>query len=108
MRRFVLLTALLSTLAAIAGAASARAADRTFDGNGNNVAHPAWGQAGTQYLRVAPPNYADGISRMVPGPSPRYVSNRIFNDVGQKGRLRLTHTHRQHFGAVKRHVQTRQ
>jgi hypothetical protein len=56
---------------------------RTLDGSGNNVAHPTWGQAGTQYLRVAKPNYADGISRMVSGPSPRSISNRIFNDVGQ-------------------------
>jgi hypothetical protein len=56
---------------------------RTLDGSGNNVAHPTWAQAGTQYLRVAKPNYADGISRMVSGPSPRSISNRIFNDVGQ-------------------------
>ena len=33
--------------------------------------------------RIAPPNYSDGIGSMVSGPSPRYVSNRIFNDVGQ-------------------------
>ncbi len=32
---------------------------------------------------MAPPNYADGIGEMVDGPSPRYVSNRIFNDRGQ-------------------------
>jgi hypothetical protein len=56
---------------------------RTLDGSGNNVAHPTWGQAGTPYLRVAAPNYADGIGQMVSGPSPRYISNRIFNDVGQ-------------------------
>jgi hypothetical protein len=56
---------------------------RSLDGSGNNLAHPDWGQAGTAYLRVAEPNYADGIGRMVPGPSPRYVSNRIFNDLGQ-------------------------
>src|SRR5262249_24307352 len=34
-------------------------------------------------LRVTPPNYAGGIGRMVAGPSPRYISNRIFDDVGQ-------------------------
>jgi len=56
---------------------------RTLDGSGNNLRHPAWGQAGTVYLRVAPTNYADGISSMPTGPSVRYVSNRIFNDVGQ-------------------------
>ena len=43
----------------------------------------AWGQAGTLCRRLAPPNYADGISRIVAGPSPRRVSNRIFNDLGQ-------------------------
>jgi hypothetical protein len=56
---------------------------RSLDGSGNNTAHPTWGQAGTQYARVASPNYADGKSQMVSGPSPRYISNRIFNDVGQ-------------------------
>jgi peroxidase len=74
---------LLAMVAVVVGAGSAGAADRTLDGAGNNLAHPAWGQAGTQYLRVAAPNYADGIGRMVSGPSPRYISNRIFNDVGQ-------------------------
>jgi len=56
---------------------------RTLDGSGNNLRHPAWGRAGTLYLRVAPTNYADGISSMANGPSMRYVSNRVFNDVGQ-------------------------
>jgi hypothetical protein len=56
---------------------------RTLDGSGNNFLHPAWGRAGTVYLRVAPTNYADGISSMASGPSMRYVSNRVFNDVGQ-------------------------
>jgi hypothetical protein len=56
---------------------------RTLDGSGNNAAHPTWGQAGTQMPRVGAANYADGKSEMVSGPSPRYISNRIFNDVGQ-------------------------
>jgi peroxidase len=56
---------------------------RSLSGMGNNLAHPDWGQTGTQYLRVATPTYANGIGRMVTGPSPRYISNRIFNDVGQ-------------------------
>src|SRR5213594_77361 len=58
-------------------------ATRALDGSGNNQRHPAWGRAGTLYLRVAPANYADGISAMASGPSIRYVSNRVFNDVGQ-------------------------
>jgi hypothetical protein len=58
-------------------------ANRTLDGNGNNLRHLEWGRAGTLYLRVAPTNYANGISSMATGPSMRYVSNRVFNDVGQ-------------------------
>jgi hypothetical protein len=56
---------------------------RTLDGSGNNVRHPTWGESGIQYVRVAPANYADGAGKMVAGPPARYVSNRIFNDVGQ-------------------------
>ena len=70
MRRYTLLAVLVAALAAIVGTGSASAdtSARTLDGSANNLAHPAWGQAGTQYLRVAAPNYADGISRMVSGP----------------------------------------
>jgi hypothetical protein len=56
---------------------------RSLDGSGNNLQHPDWGEAGTPYLRVGSPNYADGAGAMVSGPPARYVSNRIFNDVGQ-------------------------
>ena len=73
---------LLATMAAGSGATGS-AAVRTLDGSGNNRRHAGWGEAGTQYSRVAPPNYADGIGTMVSGPSPRYISNRVFNDVGQ-------------------------
>src|SRR5262249_58208195 len=85
MHKYVLLT-VVAAVAATVGAGSVNAdsvPSRTLDGSENNVAQPAWGQAGTQYLRVASPNYADGIGQMVSGPSPRYISNRIFNDVGQ-------------------------
>ncbi len=44
---------------------------------------PDWGKAGTPYVHVAPANFADGISQPVSGPPARYISNRIFNDVGQ-------------------------
>jgi hypothetical protein len=47
------------------------------------VAHATWGEAGTPYLRVGPANYADGVSAMQGGPSPRRISNRVFNDVSQ-------------------------
>jgi len=56
---------------------------RTLDGSQNNLGHAQWGSANTQYVRVGPTNYADGISTMKSGPSPRYVSDRVFNDIGQ-------------------------
>ena len=56
---------------------------RSLDGGGNNLAHPNWGRTGMRYLRVAKADYSDGIGRMLGGPSPRYISNRIFNDLGQ-------------------------
>jgi len=55
---------------------------RTLDGSGNNPGHPEWGQAGTPYLRLARPRYADGTGSMVAGPNPRFVSNRVFNSLG--------------------------
>jgi hypothetical protein len=86
MHKLVLSTTLLVLLLPVIGAGSGTAdsfASRTLDGSNNNLTHPTWGEAGTPYARVAPANYADGIAKMVAGPSPRYISNRIFNDVGQ-------------------------
>jgi hypothetical protein len=75
---------LFSPLSAPSGAAGLDLAPvRTLDGSGNNLLHPDWGKVGTQYLRVASPNYADGVAAMVGGPPTRYVSNRVFNDVHQ-------------------------
>lgn len=86
-RRLALATALVAAVVASSGAAAPtppfRLDVRSLDGHGNNVRHPGWGRAGTPYLRVAAPSYADGISKPVEGPPPRYVSNRVFNDVGQ-------------------------
>src|SRR3954451_20745010 len=56
---------------------------RTLDGSANDLAHPNWGRSGTPYVRVANPAYADGVAAMAAGPSPRYISNRVFNDTGQ-------------------------
>ena len=50
---------------------------RTLDGSANNLAQPAWGAIGAPYLRVAPANDSQ------PTVNPRFVSNRIFNDLGQ-------------------------
>ena len=74
---------LLATFVSSGAAANAPLQPRSLDGSGNNQRHDDWGSAGTQYLRVAAPNYADGISKEVAGPPTRFVSNRIFNDVGQ-------------------------
>jgi hypothetical protein len=67
--------------------AGAQAADfgegRTLDGSNNNQQNPTWGRANVQYRRIAPARYADGVARPVTGPSPRRVSNRIFNDTAQ-------------------------
>lgn len=52
-----------------------------IDGSGNNVANPTWGAANTDYVRVGPVNFADGIS--APSgqnlPSARTISNLIAN-----------------------------
>lgn len=54
---------------------------RSLDGSGNNLFNVDWGRSNTQHSRVADSNYADGISQMTDGPEPRYISNRIFNDL---------------------------
>src|SRR5207248_11519441 len=52
---------------------------RSIDGSGNNLAHPTWGEAGTDFLRVAPAQYADGVSAPAGAsrPSARVVSNTV-------------------------------
>ncbi len=80
--RKVVLSALLVLLVVTPAGAAVPLVPRTLDGGGNNVANPTWGQTNTQYIRVAAPNY-DGPAKPVKGPPTRFVSNRIFNDVGQ-------------------------
>jgi Animal haem peroxidase/Cellulose binding domain len=55
----------------------------SLSGSGNNVAHPDWGAAGTNYLRVGAARYADGRGTEVSGPNPRFISNRVYNDLAQ-------------------------
>ena len=52
---------------------------RRIDGYGNNEENPEWGMAHTFFLRVAPADYADGISEPPGGtrPSPREISNAV-------------------------------
>lgn len=54
-----------------------------LDGTGNNQGRPNLGAAGAPLQRIGDANYADGIGAPVTGPTPRFVSNRIFNDVNQ-------------------------
>jgi hypothetical protein len=70
------------TAAGVSPAAGLRFTPENLNGAGNNRAHPSWGQAGTRYLRLTAPRYANGIGQMVSGPNPRYVSDRIFNSLG--------------------------
>ena len=48
---------------------------RTIDGSDNNQAIPGLNQADTDFARIGPANFADGISEMTPGPNPREISN---------------------------------
>jgi hypothetical protein len=52
---------------------------RSYDGSGNNLAHPDWGRAGTPLLRMAGANYADGYAEPVGAarPGPRVISNEL-------------------------------
>jgi hypothetical protein len=55
------------------------AAVPSIDGTGNNVAHPEWGSAGSNLVRIAPAEYADGRSSPAgtDRPSPREISNAL-------------------------------
>ncbi|MEA2214409.1 MAG: peroxidase [Solirubrobacteraceae bacterium] len=84
-RRLAVVGAWLAVLGLPASAAAAQPwsfAPESLNGAGNNRAHPRWGEAGTPYLRLTRPRYGDGIGALAAGPSPRYVSNRVFNSVG--------------------------
>jgi hypothetical protein len=54
---------------------------RPLNGVGNNKANPEWASAMTIYPRVAPAAYVDGHSAEPGGPGPRYISNRIYNNL---------------------------
>jgi hypothetical protein len=83
-----LLLLLALALALRPGASSAE--DRSYDGSGNNVANPTWGQAGTLLDRIGDPAYGDGVS--TPGgasrPGPRELSNGL---ASQSGSFPSTH-----------------
>lgn len=51
----------------------------TYDGSGNNLAHPEWGSVGQALVRVAAPAFADGIDAPAGAdrPSARLLSNSL-------------------------------
>jgi hypothetical protein len=55
---------------------------RPLDGSGENPVHRDWGRAGSEYRRLVPARYSDGIGTMMPGPNARSISNRVFNSLG--------------------------
>ncbi len=57
---------------------------RTIDGHGNNLTNPHWGRVATNLIRIAPADYADGVSQPSGGdrPSPREISNIVASQVG--------------------------
>jgi len=48
---------------------------RTVDGSGNNVAHPSENAVGSDFARIGPAHFADGVDTMTSGPNPREISN---------------------------------
>lgn len=57
---------------------------RSIDGTGNNVDNPTWGAADTSLLRLAAPDYGDGVSSMAGAtrPSAREISNKVSAQTG--------------------------
>ena len=48
---------------------------RSIDGSGNNLTHTDMNAAATDYIRLGPAHYADGISELSSGPNAREISN---------------------------------
>ncbi len=76
----VLLSATTVAPAAKAAAPPASSVE-SFNGSGNNITNPTWGQAGTDLLRLTPAQYANGINSpsLPQDPSARLISNIVNN-----------------------------
>src|SRR6478735_6108887 len=57
---------------------------RSIDGSNNNRADPTLNQADTDFARLGPANFVDGVNEMTPGPNPREISNIVVaqTDIG--------------------------
>ncbi len=60
---------------------------RSIDGSGNNLTNLTWGTAGTDFLRIAQADYADGVSTPAgtTRPSAREISNSLSDQTGVTG-----------------------
>ena len=59
---------------------------RSIDGSGNNQTETGWGSAGSDFLRLTPSSYGDGVASPAGDdrPSAREVSNAVIAQVGDK------------------------
>lgn len=75
------LSAAVAGVAALLIPAVSHAEDRSYDGSGNNLAHPEWGAALTPYTRFTPNAYGDGIDSPARSAdqSARAISNVVDN-----------------------------
>ncbi|MBL6454133.1 hypothetical protein JMJ55_02285 [Belnapia sp. T6] len=53
---------------------------RSIDGSGNNLSNTEMNATGTDYVRIGPANFADGVSIPVEGPNPRTISNLVVGE----------------------------
>src|SRR5262249_41592202 len=51
---------------------------RSIDGSGNNLSQTDLNAAGTDFTRIGPANFTDGVDAMTAGPNPRTISNVAF------------------------------
>src|SRR5436190_14736201 len=60
---------------------------RTIDGSNNNLADPSMNQIDTDFARLGPANFSDGVNAMTWGPNPRDISNIVVaqGDTGENG-----------------------
>jgi peroxidase len=60
---------------------------RSIDGSDNNLADPTMNQIDTDFARVGPANFSDGVNGMTWGPNPREISNIVVaqGDTGEDG-----------------------
>lgn len=74
----------------VAGVGSASAQEfRSYDGFGNNLTNPEWGQAMAELRRGSSgAHYADGIGEMVSRENPRVISNRVVDQTNPQGNSR--------------------